>query len=291
MGQGIGKQVWQVKWQYLQLALISLLLTLLIAPVGAWAAEDTICAVVKIEIPQELTLERQGFEAIMKINNALEDSALTHVAVEVLFQDAAGDAVVASSDPNHPNAKFFIRIATLEGIDNVAGTGELAAASSATIHWLIIPAPGTGGDIASGALYYVGAKLSYRLNGLDESLDVAPDTIFVKPMPKLTLDYFLPTDVYADDPLTSEIEPVVPFTLGVRVRNNGKAAANKVKIASAQPKIVENNQGLLIDFKITDSFIDERAVNNSLLLGFGDIALLCSLITRPNTLIKDRFSL
>jgi hypothetical protein len=272
MGQGIGKQAWQYQWQYLQLTLISLLMTLLIAPVAAWAAEDTVCAVVKIEIPQELTLERQGFEAIMKINNALEDTALTHVAVEVLFQDAAGDAVVASSDPNHPNAKFFIRIATLEGIDNVAGTGELAAASSATINWLIIPAPGTGGDVASGTLYYVGAKLSYRINGLDESLDVAPDTIFVKPMPKLTLDYFLPTDVYADDPLTNEIEPVVPFTLGVRVRNNGKAAANKVKIESAQPKIVENNQGLLIDFKITDSFIDERAVNNSLLLDFGDIA-------------------
>ncbi|AZQ13037.1 hypothetical protein [Shewanella khirikhana] len=243
---------------------------------GVAAEEDTLCAVVKIEIVQELTLERQGFEAIMKINNALEDRSLENVGVEVVFTDSAGEPVVASSDPNHPNASFFIRISSIEGIDNVAGTGELAAASSALIKWLIIPAPGSAGDVPSGTLYYVGAKLNYRLNGLDESLDVAPDTIFVRPMPKLTLDYFLPSDVYADDPLTNEIEPIEPFTLGVRVSNNGKAAANKVKIQSAQPKIVENNQGLAIDFKITDSFVGDSPVTNSLLLDFGDIPSLSS---------------
>lgn len=289
MAQGIGKKVQQ--WQLtLRVGLFSLIG--LMVSSTAWAVEDTICAVVKIEIPQELTLERQGFEAIMKINNALEDNVLTHVGVEVLFQDAAGDDVVASNDPNHPNAKFFIRIANLEGIDNVAGTGELEAASSATVKWLIIPAPGTGGDLASGALYYVGAKLSYRINGIDESLEVAPDTIFVKPMPNLTLDYFLPTDVYADDPLTADIEPIVPFTLGVRVRNNGKATASKVKIESAQPQIVENIQGLLIDFKITDSFVDELPVNNSLLLDFGDIASNSSATGRwiMQTSLSGRFT-
>lgn len=237
-----------------------------------FATDDTICAVVKLEIAQELTLERQGFEAIMKINNALEDRPLTHVAVEVNFLDANGDEVVASSDPNHDSAKFFIRIANVEGIDNVSGTGELAPSSSATVRWLIVPAPGSGGNFESGTLYYVGATLTYRLNDQEDVLDVAPDTIFVKPMPQLVLDYFLPSDVYADDPLTAEIEPVEPFTLGVRVRNNGSGPANKVKIESAQPKIVENKQGLLIDFEITGSFINDQAVANSLLLDFGNIA-------------------
>lgn len=176
------------------------------------AEEDTICAVVKIEIQQELTLERQGFEAIMKINNALDDRALTNVGVDVSFLDVNGDDVVASSDPNHPNAKFFIRVTHVEGIDNVSGTGELLPSSSATVNWLIVPAPGTGGDIDTGSLYYVGATFNYTLNDVDEEIIVAPDIIFVKPMPNLTLDYFIPTDVYADDPLTDEIEPVVPFT-------------------------------------------------------------------------------
>lgn len=35
-------------------------------------AEDALCAEVKIEILQELTMERQGFEALMKITNSLE---------------------------------------------------------------------------------------------------------------------------------------------------------------------------------------------------------------------------
>lgn len=32
-------------------------------------AEDALCAEVKIEILQELTMERQGFEALMQITN------------------------------------------------------------------------------------------------------------------------------------------------------------------------------------------------------------------------------
>ena len=48
--------------------------------------------------------------------------------------------------------------------------------------------------------------------------------------------------------LTAEVEPVVPFTLGVRIKNNGQAAARNLKIDSAQPKIIENQQGLLINF-------------------------------------------
>lgn len=88
----------------------------------------------------------------------------------------------------------------------------------------------------------------------------------------LTLDYFIPSNVYADDPLTTDIEPIEPFTLGVRVRNNGTGTASSVKIESAQPVITENEQGLLIDFEITGSYIDNEPVANSLLLNFGNIA-------------------
>lgn len=131
---------------------------------------------VQLEIAQELTLERQGFEATMQINNALEDQALTEVKVDVEFLDANGDEVLASSDSNHTTAKFFIRIANLEGIDDVSGSGELAAASSATARWLIVPAPGASEGNATGTLYYVSATLSYKLNGVADSLEVAPDT-------------------------------------------------------------------------------------------------------------------
>jgi hypothetical protein len=41
--------------------------------VGAWA-EERLCAVVLIEITQELTLEQQAFEATMRISNDLDTS-------------------------------------------------------------------------------------------------------------------------------------------------------------------------------------------------------------------------
>ena len=41
------------------------------------AADDSVCARVKLEIKQELTLERQGFDAHMRVTNGL-----THITLE-----------------------------------------------------------------------------------------------------------------------------------------------------------------------------------------------------------------
>lgn len=122
--------------------------------------------------------------------------------------------------------------------------------------------------------------MNYKLDGVASTLDVAPDTIYVKPMPQLSLDYFLPAEVVGDDAFTDAIEPPVPFSLGVRVRNSGNGVARKVKIDSAQPKIVENNQGLLINFELLGSWMGNQAVNNSLLIDFGDIARASAAVGR-----------
>src|SRR5690606_39767376 len=47
----------------------------------------------------------------------------------------------------------------------------------------------------------------------------------VRPMPQLTLDYFLTEHVFGDDAFTPAIEPPVPYTLGVRIANNGAGLA------------------------------------------------------------------
>ena len=248
--------------------LLLLSVLLLAGPVGA---QETLCARVKIEIQQELTLERQGFDAHMRINNGLDNITLQNVSVEVNFTDENRNSVVASSDPTNTSAAFFIRLDRLSGIDNVTGNGTVQPASSADIHWLIIPAPGTGGQLSTGKLYYVGATLRYTLGGEPQVTDVTPDYIFVKPMPLLTLDYFLTQDVYADDAFTSAIEPPDPFTLGVRVKNNGKGIAHNLKIDSAQPKIVENEQGLLINFQILGSYVNDLPTTPSLLINLGAI--------------------
>jgi hypothetical protein len=234
-------------------------------------AEKSVCAVVKIEIIQELTLERQGFEAELRVANSLDDKALDNISIDVWFKDENELLVLASSDPNNVTAKFYIRVQSLENIDDVTGSGVIAAGEEAQVKWLIVPVPGAANGRERGSLYFVGADFNYSLDGVDSSISVAPDTIYVKPMPLLTLDYFIPQDVVADDPFTPSIEPPVPFTLGVRVQNNGIGDAKNLKIDSAQPKIVENEQGLLINFELLSSYVGNQQVNNSLLLDFDDI--------------------
>jgi hypothetical protein len=243
-------------------------------------AQETVCASVKIQIKQQLTLERQAFDAEMKINNTTDSGVISNVSVVVKVMEENGTPVAVTEDPNASGAKFFIRVSNKQNISDVTGTGTISPATSAVINWMIIPAPGSAGLNPAGKKYLVGATLKYRYAGEDQTLEVSPDVVTVKPLPLLTLDYFLPREVEGDDPLTAEIEPVVPFTLGVRVKNNGQAAARNLKIDSAQPKIIENKQGLLINFQLTGSYVNDAPTQNSLLINFGDIAAATSKMGR-----------
>lgn len=235
-------------------------------------AMESVCAEVKIEIGQELTLERQAFEAHMRINNSLPNLPVGNVRIDVSFTDAEGNAVRTASDPGETNALFFIAVDRMENIADIAGQGVIAPASAGDVYWLIVPAPGAGGALASGARYDVGASLSYTLGGESHEVEVAPDSIVVKPMPSLALDYFLPADVYGDDAFTPEIEPPVPFALGVRVSNDGHGTAAALRIDSGQPRIVENELGLLVGFSITATEVNGARVEDGLLVDFGDVA-------------------
>jgi uncharacterized repeat protein (TIGR01451 family) len=249
-----------------------LLLTIVgfLAP-GAVAAQEGLCATVSIQIQQKVSLERQAFTAELDINNGLTADSIASVGVNILFTDANGIAAVATTDPNNLAAQFFLRQDTLSGINATDGTGTIGPSTNAVMRWLIIPAPGTGGDFPSGAVYFVGASLTYTLAGQPQTVSVNPAAITVLPQPMLKLDYFLPSDVYADDPFTPAVEPPVPFTLGVRVTNVGAGTARSLTIDSAQPTIVRDGQSLLIGFQLLDSYVDDKPAADTLLINFGDI--------------------
>jgi hypothetical protein len=241
-------------------------------------AQEALCAEVKIEILQELTMERQGFEALMRITNSLDTFSLENVSVKVLFKDADGNPVVATSNTSASNAAFFIRkddsqdVSGLqEGADGYLHSGSIAPKKIGELRWLIIPTANAAGQIKDGKLFFVGAELRYSYGGKEEVVTVADDTIVVKPQPALTLDYFLTEEVVGDNGFTTEIEPPEPYTLGVRINNNGFGSAKSVKIESAQPRIVENKLGLAVSFKILGSYLKDQASTPSLLINFGDI--------------------
>ncbi len=241
-------------------------------------AEEALCATVKIEIQQELTMERQGFEASMRITNSLDTFSLENVSVKVLFTDANGNPVVATSNTSASNAAFYIRVdetrdlsGYTEGADGYVQGGVIAPKQVGEMRWLIIPTANASGQLKDGKLYFVGAELRYSYGGKDEVVTVAPDSIVVKPQPALTLDYFLTQEVVGDNGFTPEIEPAEPYTLGVRINNTGYGFAKGVKIESAQPRIVENKQGLAVNFKILGSYVEDQPSTPTLLINFGDI--------------------
>ncbi|MCP4994321.1 MAG: calcium-binding protein [Gammaproteobacteria bacterium] len=242
-------------------------------------AQESLCAQVKIEIQQELALERQGFEAIMRITNSLDTYAIEDIVVTVNFEDADNNSVIATSDTSISDAEFYIRIddtqniiGMLEGSDGIVTDGEIAASTVGEMRWLIIPTRNAAGQTENGELFFVGATLSYTYGGKSEVVEVAADSIVVKPQPALTLDYFLTEEVTGDDAFTTEIEAPEPYTLGVRVNNSGYGAATALSIESAQPTIIENELGLAIGFEILGSYLEDLPAEPTLLLDFGEIA-------------------
>jgi Domain of unknown function DUF11/SdrD B-like domain len=252
---------------YFKLVMLSMLLCL-----SAHLSAEAICAEVKIEIPQRASLERQAFIARLGIENGI-DLPISELNVQLQFKGADGSDVVGTSDPNNVGAAFFYRIDRESNVTGgYSGAGAVAGNTNGELIWLIIPAAGTGGTTAAGKNYAIGATISFRQGGELRTLSVSPDTITVEPQPKLTLDYFLPRDVYGDDPFTPLAETPEPFTLGVRIKNTGAGAARKMKIESAQPRIVENTSGLLIAFNIISAFVQGEPAQPNLLINFGDIA-------------------
>lgn len=182
-------------------------------------AEEALCAEVKIEILQELTMERQGFEALMRITNSLDTFSLDNVSVKVIFTDAEGNPVIATSNTASSNAAFFIRIDNTRdvsglqtGADGFVQHGSIAPKKVGELHWLIIPTANAAGQTKDGKLFFVGAELKYSYGGKEEVVNVAADSIVVKPQPALSLDYFLTEQVVGDNGFTPEVEPAEPYT-------------------------------------------------------------------------------
>jgi hypothetical protein len=119
--------------------------------------------------------------------------------------------VWTTTDPDNTGASFFIRPeGTGAAITETGGSWSLpdvpARQAGETVdpsveaHWLIIPSPGAGGEDPRGTLYLVGAFVRFTQQGVEDTIDVAPDTIRVLPLPELALDYFLPIHILGDEP-------------------------------------------------------------------------------------------
>ncbi|MGB0905599.1 MAG: hypothetical protein ACPGVJ_11945, partial [Mangrovicoccus sp.] len=123
--------------------------------------------------------------------------------------------------------------------------------------------------------YFVSGQFAYTDpdTGSDVIIPLREESITVRPQAELELDYFLQRNVFSDDPFTDDVvEPSHPFQLGLMVNNVGAGDANNLSITSAQPKIIENEKGLLIDFEIIGSTVNGSDISPTLKVDFGDVA-------------------
>ncbi len=221
-----------------------------------------ICARVRLRTEQQAVISRDAFRALLEIENAdparLEDVSVTLDIRDELGRDASG--------------LFGIPAPTLAGLSAADGSGILAGQSSGSASWTIIPA--SDAAPADTTRYYVGGRFTYTQAGLNVSVPLVPVAIDVLP------NYFHDRDVFSDDPFTEPVEPSIPFNLAVMVENKGFGVAKHFRITSAQPQIVDNEKGLLIDFQIIASEVAGKNLAPSLTVDFGDIAAGTSAIGR-----------
>ncbi|WP_200987580.1 S8 family serine peptidase [Anabaenopsis elenkinii] len=226
-----------------------------------------VCATVRLRIDQEAVMTRAAFLGTLEIENG-NPTNIENLSVILEVKDAQGNIV---------NELFGITAPILRNISAVDGTGILTGNNPntpqnegiGTAHWTFIPTNLAALEVPTQ--YSIGGVLSYLENGANITVPLLSAPITVFPQAELYLDYFHQRDVFADDPFTDKIEISVPYSLGVLVRNEGKGEAKNLKITSGQPKIIENEKGLLIDFQIIGSEVNGRGVNPSLTVDFGNI--------------------
>ena len=213
--------------------------------------EETVTQIVKIEIQQKATMEREGFDARLELTNGL-DRELVSLSVSPRVTDAQGVDVTD---------RFYMVPPELEGISAVDGSANVGAYESMSGRWILIPGSGLGGTELSGKSYWVKAVLTYYVDGRLKETVTEEIEITVHPQPQLYMHYYVPKNVLADE----------PFRLGVLVENEGDGVATNFKIDSGQPEIVENASGLLIDFDIVGSSFGS-VTGDVVRLVLGDIA-------------------
>ena len=223
--------------------------------------EEGVCAVVRIRIEQELTITREAFLARLEIENQ-ESSPLEQIGLEIIITDAE-----TGEQATH---LFSIGSETLSGALSDSNMGwSLPSEMTGSAEWLIIPY--SEAALESDHVYDVGGTLRYSSDGSNITVPLLPAVITVRPDPSLLVHYFWERYVVGDDPFTDEVEPSVPFTLGVAVKNAGHGTAYSLRITSGQPEIIENERGLLISFRIIGANIGSEAINPSLTVTFGDL--------------------
>ena len=209
--------------------------------------QSGVCAKIKLLISQTLTMTREAFEGTLTITNN-RDTSLNAIDMQIEILDEEG---------NVANDLFQINVKSLSNLNDVLGEGVLSSQQTGSAVFQFIPTKNAAPTEAKH--YSFGGTFSYvdPYTGDTIKEKMVPVWMTVEPSPNLVIDYFMQRDILGDDALTEDrVEPIIPAALGVMINNVGYGDAKNVMLSTAQPKIIENKKGLLIDFKIIGSSLN-----------------------------------
>lgn len=232
---------------------------------------NSVCATISLQIEQTMTMTRQAFRGTLSITNGNGSGAMRDIKLKLNVTNRQTGLVATAKEFEMHMEKLKM----FEGNLDMESGWYLGADSTGTATILFIPskyaAPTEPVD------YSFGGTLSYidPYTGLEVTRELYPVTLTVKPSPELDLTYFMQRDIYGDDALTEAVEPMVPGEFAVILNNKGYGDATNVRMVTQQPKIIENEKGLYIDFEFLSSQLNGQektlAMGESIPTEFGTI--------------------
>lgn len=228
--------------------------------------DEDVIVTVKMQFNQLLTLTRQAFEGTLTIENG---------------SDKAMDDIVLNLTETMPNGElatdheFDISYTELTGFTGTtSGPWALDAGQKGVLKVKFIPTKHAAPIAATD--YVFGGNLTFSVDGKERHADLTEQIMTVKPTPELNLDYFMQRDIIADDAITKDVvEPSEEAEFAVLISNVGYGDAENLRMVTAQPEMVDNEENLFLQYSITSSQLNGQekslAFGKSVTTDFGTL--------------------
>ena len=235
------------------------------------ASHSSVCASITLQFSQKMTMTRQAFRGTLTVFNGHETEAMRDVKLTLEVKDEEGNVATSHEFQINPE-----KLTGFGGELSLNSGWTLDAGQTGVSTILFIPTKYAAPTVEKR--YAFGGTLSYvdPFTGLTVTRILAPVTLTVKPSPNLDLTYFMQRDIKGDDPLTLDVvEPCEEAEFSLLINNKGYGDATNVKMVTDQPKIIENEKGLLVDFELMSSQLNGEdktlALGGSVTTDFGTI--------------------
>ncbi len=228
--------------------------------------DEDVIVTVKLQFNQLLTLTRQAFEGTLTIENG-SDKAMEDILLNLT--ETMPNGTLAT------DREFDISYTEFTGFEgNSEGPWTLKAGETGVLKVKFVPTKFAAPIAATD--YVFGGNLTFAVDGKERHADLAEQILTVKPTPELNLDYFMQRDIIGDDAITKDVvELSEEAEFSVLISNVGYGDAENLRMVTAQPEMVDNEESLFLQYSITSSQLNGKekslAFGKSVTTDFGTI--------------------